>query len=349
MKNQIKIGNRFVGINCPTFIVAEMSSNHNQSFQNAVEIIHAAKESGADAIKIQTYTPDTLTVNCENEHFRITGDSIWGGQTLYNLYQETFTPWEWQPKLKEEADKLGVILFSTPFDTTAVDFLNDMNIPAYKISSFELIDIPLIEYTAKQGKPVIISTGMGTLVEIEEAVQAVKQNNNQQLILLKCVSDYPARPEDMNLLTIPNLTEIFEVPSGLSDHTIGYEVAVAAVCLGACVIEKHLTLSRTKGGPDAAFSMEPHEFKSMVQAIRQIEQALGSVRYKPTDREIKNKVFRRSLFVVKDVKVGDKATNENVRSIRPGHGLPPKNLKDVIGKLFKKDTPKGTPVEWDLF
>ena len=345
----INIGNRSVGAGHGTFIIAEMSGNHNQSFERAIEIVHAAKEAGADAIKLQTYTADTITIDCSNKFFKIQEGSPWAGQTLYDLYKKAYTPWEWHQGLKEEADKLGLIFISTPFDNTAVDYLEDLNVPAYKVASFELIDIPLIKYIAEKGKPVIMSTGMGTLDEIEEAVKTVRDTGNDQLILLKCVSAYPAHPEDMNLNTIPDIARKFGLQAGLSDHTLDSKVSVTAVSLGATVIEKHLTLSRKEGGPDAGFSMEPDEFREMVNDIRLIEKALGSIRYEPTERESKNKVFRRSLFVVQDVNTGDMATNENVRSIRPGHGLSPKYIEDIIGKVFKNDIPKGTPVDWDLF
>ena len=348
MIKPINIGTKKVGAGQGTFIIAEMSGNHNQNYERALEIVHAAKEAGADAIKLQTYTADTITIDCDNKFFKIQ-KGPWEGQTLYGLYKKAYTPWEWHAGLKEEADRLGLIFISTPFDNTSVDFLANLDVPAYKVASFELVDLPLIKYIAGKGKPVIISTGMGTLDEIEDAVNTVRDTGNDQLILLKCVSDYPSLPEDMNLNTIPDIAEKFGLPAGLSDHTLESKVSVAAVSLGAAVIEKHLTLSREEGGPDAGFSMEPAEFREMVNDIRLIEKALGSVRYEPTERESNNKVFRRSLFVVKDVKTGDKATNENVRSIRPGHGLSPKYLKDVIGKTFKKDTPKGTPVEWGLF
>lgn len=346
--NSLQIEGKTIGQGSPCYIIAEMSGNHNQSYEKAVEIIHAAKEAGADAIKLQTYTPDTITIDCDNEYFRIENESVWSGQTLYELYGQAYTPWKWQPRLKEEAGKLGLTLFSTPFDNTAVDFLTEMDVPAFKVASFELTDLPLIEYIAMKGKPLIISTGMGTLTEIKEAVQAVRRNGNSQLALLKCVSDYPSLPDDMNLHTIPDIAENFGVPAGLSDHTPGHEIAIAAVALGACIIEKHFTLRRSDGGPDAFFSMEPGEFRDMVRGIRLIEKSLGSIRYEPTDRELKNKIFRRSLFVVKDVKAGERITSDNVRSIRPGYGLSPKHLKEVTGKTFKKDTARGTPLSWDL-
>lgn len=345
--DDIRIGARLVGPGRPCLVVAEMSANHNQSYDEAVKIIHAAKESGADAVKLQTYTPDTITLNCETEHFRIKG-GLWSGKTLHELYRTAYTPWEWQPRLKEEADKIGLTLFSSPFDPTAVDFLDRMDVPAYKIASFELVDIPLIEYVAKKGKPIIMSTGMGTLGEIDEAVRAVKTTGNQQLILLKCVSAYPADPKDMNLRTIPNLCGTFGLLAGLSDHTLGHDVAVAAVSLGARVIEKHFTLSRKDGGPDSAFSMEPDEFRVMVDTIRMIEESLGCVHYEPTERETENRKFRRSLFVVRDVKAGDKLNSENVRSIRPGDGLHPRYLCKIKGRTFRRDVSKGTPLGWNL-
>lgn len=348
MIDQIEIGGRSVGINCPVFIIAEMSGNHNQSYQKALEILHAAKEAGADAVKLQTYTPDTITINCDNEYFKILEGSTWAGQTLYELYRKAYTPWDWHPKLQEEAEQLGITLFSTPFDITSVDFLNKINVPAYKVASFELVDISLIEYIARQGKPIIMSTGMGTLDEIEEAVLAIRKNDNQQIILLKCASDYPARAEDMNLNTIPDMMEKFGLPAGLSDHTLSREVSVAAVALGACVIEKHLTLSRADDGPDAGFSLEPHEFKDMVNAVRLTEKALGKITYKPTESELKNRIFRRSLFVVSNAKAGESVTADNVRSIRPGNGLHTRHFKEIIGQKFTRDVQKGTPFNLDM-
>jgi pseudaminic acid synthase len=343
----VRIGGIEVGAQKPCFIVAELSANHNQSYQKAVEIIHAAKESGADAVKLQTYTPDTITIRSDRSYFRI-DRGPWSGQTLYDLYQKAFTPWDWQPGLKEEAEKIGLILFSTPFDNTAVDFLSEMDVPAFKIASFELVDLPLIETVAKNGKPIILSTGMGSLAEIEEAIVVTRRAGNNQIVLLRCVSAYPADPGDANLKTIPNLSETFGVPAGLSDHTLGHDVALTAVVLGACMVEKHLTLKRDEGGPDAGFSSEPHEFKAMVDAIRLSEKASGSVRYGPSVMESENRAFRRSLFVVKDVKKDDKVTDENVRSIRPGDGLHTRHLKEILGRRFKKDVCKGTPLSCDL-
>lgn len=343
----MQISGRKISPTHPVFIIAEMSANHNQSFDEAVRILHAAKECGADAIKLQTYTPDTMTIDSDQDYFRIKG-TIWEGEKLYNLYGKAYTPWEWQPELKKIADEIGIILFSTPFDKTAVDFLEAMDVTAYKIASFELVDIPLIEYVAGKRKPIIMSTGMASFSEIEEAVSAARNAGAREIALLKCTSSYPALPEDMNLKTISHLSEAFGVPAGLSDHTLGIAASVAAVALGACIIEKHLTLSRAVPGPDSAFSLEPQEFRGMVEAIRVAEKALGTVNYGITAEEEKSKVFRRSLIVVKDMKAGDIFTEENVRSIRPGYGLPPKYIKDIIGKRVMRDIKRGTPLSWEL-
>lgn len=347
MSSRITIGRRTIGTDLPAYVIAELSANHNQKFDEAVRIIKAAHEAGADAIKLQTYTPDTLTINCDNEYFRIGKGTIWEGKNLYQLYTEAFTPWEWQPKLKQVANDLGLDCFSTPFDFTAVDFLEKMDVPAYKIASFELVDIALIRKVAQTGKPLIMSTGMASFEEIEEAVRAFRNAGGTELALLKCTSAYPSPPEEMNLRTIPQLSETFGVPVGLSDHTLGIAVPVAAVTLGACIIEKHLTLSRSVPGPDSAFSLEPQEFKEMVQAIRIAEKALGEVNYQVTEKEKASRVFRRSLFVVKDVKAGNVFTEENVRSIRPGYGLPPKYLAEVLGRKAACDIPRGTPLRWE--
>ncbi len=342
------IGNKRIGEDNPVFIVAELSANHLQKFNLAIETIKAAKDAGADAVKLQTYTPDTLTIDTENEYFMIRHNESWSGKTLYRLYSEAYTPWEWQPELKKIADKIGIILFSTPFDTTSVDFLEEhVDVPAYKISSFEIVDIPLIEYIAKKGKPIIISTGMASIEEINDAVEAARKAGANEIALLKCTSAYPAIPEQMNLRTIPHLAETFQVIAGLSDHTLDIGIPIAAVTLGASIIEKHFTLSRRNGGPDASFSMEPDEFKEMVNAIRTVEKALGRVYYGPTHHEEVNKVFRRSLFIVKDVREGEIFTSENVRSIRPGYGLQPKYLNDIIGRRAKRDLKKGTPLQWE--
>jgi len=305
------------------------------------------KESGADAVKLQTYTPDTITINCDNEYFQIKQGTLWDGKTLYELYQKAYTPWEWQPKLKRIAEELGLVCFSSPFDKTAVDFLEEMEVQAYKIASPEITDIPLIEYIALKGKPVIISTGISTLSDIEEAVNACKRMDNDQIVLLKCTSAYPAPIEEANLRTIPNLRETFGVEVGLSDHTLGSSVAIASVALGAKIIEKHFILDKNIDSPDAAFSMEPEEFKNMVKSIREVEKALGSVTYELTEKQKKSRAFSRSLFVVKDIKKGEVFTEENVRSIRPGYGLEPKYLKEVLGKRANKKLKKGTPIKWD--
>ena len=336
-----------LGFGSPVYIIAEMSANHNQDFDQAVKILKAAKESGADAVKLQTYTPDTITIDSDKEPFKIKGGTLWDGRILYDLYKEAYTPWEWQPKLKVVADKLKLDLFSTAFDKSAVDFLEkEVNVPIHKIASFEIVDIPLIEYMASTGKPLIISTGMATLEEIEEAVQAARSAGAEQIALLKCTSAYPAPPEEMNLRTIPDMIEKFSLPVGLSDHTLGIAVPIAAVALGACIVEKHFTLSRNDPGLDNAFSLEPDDFKQMVIAVRTVEKALGKVNFEPTEKEKASRVFRRSLFVVKDIKAGEVFTEDSIRSIRPGKGLPPKYLKDILGKKASRNIEKGTPMEW---
>ena len=344
----IKIKNKKIGEKSPIFIIAELSANHLQKFDNAVKLIKAAKEAGADAIKLQTYTPDTITIDCDNEYFQIKQGTLWDGQTLYELYKKAYTPWEWQPKLKKIAEEEGLIFFSSVFDKTAVDFLEKINVPAYKIASFEITGIPLIEYVASKEKPVIISTGIATLSDIEEAVNACKRMGNEQIALLKCVSAYPTPLEDVNLRTIPNLAETFKTVVGLSDHTLSISVPIASVALGACIIEKHLTLDRKLGGPDAAFSLEPDEFKAMVKSVKEVEKALGEVSYKLTEKMKKSRELSRSLFVVKDIKAGETFTEENIRSIRPGYGLPPKYLKDILGKRAAQDIKKGMPLRWEL-
>ena len=346
--NKIIINGKIIGQNNPVYIVAELSANHNQDFNQAEKIIREVKVSGADAIKIQTYTPDTLTINCDNEFFCIGKGSIWEGRNLYQLYDEAYTPWEWQPKLKEIAEGLGLDFFSTPFDSTAVDFLESINVSAYKIASFELVDLPLIRRVAQTGKPVIMSTGMATLAEVDEAVQTIRNEGNNQVALLKCTSAYPAPAEEMNLRTIPHLSEAFGLPVGLSDHTLDIAVPVAAVAAGACIVEKHFTISRNIPGPDSAFSMEPHEFKSMVQAVRVAEKAMGSVNYGITSLETANSAFRRSLFVVHDTQEGEMFTEENIRSIRPGYGLHTRYYEKVIGRRAARFIKRGTPLSWEL-
>lgn len=346
--NLIKIGTHLISSTSPTYIVAEISANHNHNFDRAVEIVRAAKQAGADAIKLQTYTPDTLTIDSDREWFQIGEDSLWAGKTLYKLYGEAYTPWEWHPKLMAVANELGLDCFSTPFDTSAVDFLESLNVPVHKVASFELVDLPLLKRIAQTGKPVIASTGMASLAEIEEAVGVLRTSGTTQLILLKCTSAYPALPEEMNLNTIPHLAQTFGVIAGLSDHTLGGHVAIAAVALGARVIEKHFTLRRADGGPDSAFSLEPVEFAQMVREVREVEKALGKVSYTRTPDEQKNVVFRRSLFVVEDVKQGEVFTEKNVRVIRPGHGLHPRYLPEILGRRAVHDVARGTPMSWSL-
>jgi N-acetylneuraminate synthase len=344
----ITINNRKIGPGHPTYIVAEMSANHHGELEEAVRIVKAAKEAGADAVKLQTYTADTLTIPCDNEYFQIGQGSIWEGRNLHDLYSEAFTPWEWQPKLKVIADNLGLDFFSTAFDPTSVDFLEEISVPLHKIASFELVDIPLIRRIARTGKPLIISTGMASLAEIEEAVSAARMEGTQEIALLKCTSAYPAPPEEMNLRTIPHLAETFHVPAGLSDHTLGISVPVAAVAVGACIIEKHFTLSRSVPGPDSVFSLEPKEFTAMVSAVRMAQSAIGKVQYGAGEQESKSQIFRRSLFVIKDMHEGDRFTHENVRSIRPGNGLHSRYLDKIIGLHASRDIQCGTPLTLKL-
>lgn len=345
--DKFNISGKSIQPGSPCYIIAEMSANHGQSFESALELVRAAKRAGADAIKLQTYTPETITIDSRRPEFLIGKGTLWEGRNLYELYAEAYTPWEWQPKLKAEAEKLGMDCFSTPFDDTAVDFLEGLNVPAHKIASFELVDTELLKKVAATGKPVIMSTGMATLAEIDEAVRMLREAGCTQLALLKCTSAYPSLPEDMNLRTIPHLSEAFQVPVGLSDHTLGIAVPVAAVAVGACIIEKHLTLRRGGGGPDAAFSLEPAEFCAMVDAVRVAERALGKVRYEMSENEQASRVFRRSLFVVKDTNAGEEFTRKNVRSIRPGHGLLPKFIDEVLGNAATIDIAKGTPLKME--
>lgn len=345
----IKIGNKLIGKDKPTFIIAELSANHNQQFDLAVKTIKAIKETGADAVKLQTFTPDTITLNCDNKYFQIKQGTIWDGRTLYQLYQQTYTPWEWQPKLKKYAESLGLIFFSTPFDKTAVDFLEKMNIPAYKIASFEINDLPLIEYVASKKKPILISTGTANLSDIKQAIKTCQQSGNNQIVLLKCTSAYPTLPEDINLITISDMKKRFKTLVGLSDHSIGITAPIAAVILGASIIEKHIILDRNLKGPDSTFSLTPIEFKQMVKAIRETEKILGKITYRPTNEAKRQREFMRSLFVIKDMKKGEIFTEQNIRSIRPAFGLHPKYLIKVIGKKAKKDIKKGTPLNWNLF
>ncbi len=340
---QIKLKNRIIGEGQPTYIIAEMSANHAGSLSRAKEIIHAAKECGADCVKIQTYTPDTLTIDCHNKYFQVK-NGTWEGENLYSLYGKAYTPWEWQKELKEEADSIGIDFLSTPFDKTAVDFLEEMGIQFYKIASFEMVDLPLISYIASKGKPIIMSTGMGTLEEIKEAVEAVYETGNHQLVLLKCSSAYPADPADMHLKTIQDMIKKFQIPIGLSDHSMGSFSAVTAVALGASVIEKHFCLGREIENPDASFSMTPDEFKQMVADIRLVEQALGVPTYGVSKQEESSMVFRRSIFAIKDINEGEPFTEDNVRIIRPGYGMKPKYLKDILGLPAEHSMERGTPV-----
>jgi len=343
----IRIACHTIGESSPVYVIAELSANHNGSFDHAVRIIEAAKDAGADAIKLQTYTADTITIDSPRPEFRIEG-TLWDGRNLHDLYREAYMPWEWQPRLKEIANEIGLDLFSSPFDLTAVDFLEKMHVPAYKLASFELVDIPLIQKMARTGKPLIMSTGMGTADEIEEAVQAARSAGATEIALLKCTSAYPAATEEMNLRTIPALSERFGVPVGLSDHTMGIAAPVAAVALGARIIEKHLTLSRSEPGPDSAFSLEPQEFKAMVDAVRGAEKAVGEVHFGCSPKEANSRTFRRSLFVVQDVKMGEAFTAQNVRSIRPALGLHTRHLPEILGRHARRDIERGTPLSWDL-
>jgi N-acetylneuraminate synthase len=343
-----QIGEHAIGPGYPVYVIAELSANHQQEFERAARLIAAAKEAGADAVKLQTYTPDTITIRSDREYFRIGGGTLWDGRTLYDLYAEAFTPWDWQPRLQQIARDLGLDFFSSPFDETAVDFLESMKVPAYKVASFELVDIPLIRKIASTGKPLIISTGMATAEEIEETLEGARQAGAKHTALLKCTSEYPSRPEEMNLRAIPELAGKFNVPVGLSDHTTGITVPVAAVALGACIVEKHLTLSRADGGPDGAFSLEPHEFKDMVDAVRVTEKALGQCRIGPAEHEERSRIFRRSLFVVEDMKRGDRFTTKNIRSIRPAQGLHTRHLAEVLGKFATRDIERGSPLDWAM-
>ena len=335
-----------IGEGQPAYIIAEMSANHAGDIENAKKIIRAAKEAGADCIKLQTYTADTLTIDCHNEYFQIKSGT-WEGENLYQLYQRAYTPWGWHKELFEEAKKVGIDIFSTPFDTTAVDFLEELGMEFYKVASFELVDIPLLRYIARTGKPMIMSTGMASLEEIEEAVQAVREEGNEQIALLKCSSAYPAIPTDMNLRTIQDMAEKFQIPTGLSDHSMGSLGAVTAVALGANIIEKHFCLSREIENADSSFSMEPQEFKEMVEQIRMAERAIGRVYYGPSEQEKGSMVFRRSLFSVSDIKKGEIITEKNIKSIRPGYGLKPKYLEGMLGKVAKEDIDYGTPMSFD--
>ena len=348
MNHTFQIGNRTVGDGSPTFIVAELSGNHNQDYNRALELVHAAKEAGADAVKLQTYTADTITINCDDPIFQINEGTIWDGRTLYDLYQEAYTPWDWQPRIMEEATKLGMECFSSPFDFTSVDFLEEMNVPAYKIASYEINDIPLIRKVAKLHKPIIFATGIAYPEDIRLALDVCKQEGNEDIFLLKCVSSYPTPYEEVHLNIIPTLAKTYGCLTGLSDHTMGTAVAVGSIALGAKMVEKHLTLRRSDGGPDSAFSMEPEEFEKMVQDIRIVEKALGSSEYKLTKTQELEHGGSRSLFVVKDIAAGEILTPDNIRSIRPGDGLHTKHYEEILGRQAAFNLKKGTPLKWEL-
>jgi N-acetylneuraminate synthase len=337
MNPPLKINGRNIGYGYPAYIVAELSANHHQDFDEALQLVRLAKEAGADAIKLQTYTPDTLTISSNKEFFCIGEGTVWKGKTLYELYSEAYMPWDWHLKLKEIAQELSIGFFSTPFDDTAVDFLLELGVPAFKVASFEIVDLPLLKKIARTQKPIIISTGMATLSEIDDAVSTIRKEGNSQIVLLKCTSAYPAPIEEMNLHTIPNMAKTFSLPVGLSDHTLGLVPPITAVTLGACLIEKHITASRSIPGPDSTFSLEPNT-----------EKALGRVQYGPGKCEIASLAFRRSLFVIKDIKAGEVFTSDNVRSIRPGQGLAPKYLDEILGRPAITDVERGTPLTWDI-
>lgn len=342
-----QINQRPIGDGHPVYLIAEISANHNHDYDKTVRLIDAAHAAGADAVKLQTYTADTLTLDCNKPHFEIQQGTIWDGQTLHQLYADAAMPWDWQPKLKQHADSIGVDLFSSPFDQTAVDFLQSLDVPAYKIASFEIVDTGLLAAVAKTGKPVIVSTGMATLQEIQLAVETLNEHGCTQICLLKCTSAYPAAAESMNLATIAALKQQFNIPIGLSDHTLCHTAAVTAVALGACVIEKHITLSRSDGGPDSSFSLEPDEFAQLVRHVRTAEAAIGRVHFGPNENDAANVAFRRSLFAVADIEVGEVFTPQNVRSIRPGNGLAPKHLPKILNSSAARPIPRGTPLSWD--
>ncbi|HUO87271.1 MAG TPA: pseudaminic acid synthase [Thermoanaerobaculia bacterium] len=348
MSGELRLGARTIGAGRPVFVVAELSANHLGRLDRARRIVEAAAAAGADAIKLQTYRPETMTLPIAAPPFVIGGDGPWAGRTLFDLYEEAQTPWEWHRELRDLAADLGLVFFSTPFDETAVELLEELEVPVYKVASFELVDLPLLARVAATGKPVILSTGMAGAGEIEEALDTLRRHGAGDVALLKCTSAYPAPPEEMNLRSIPALAERFGTAVGLSDHTLGWTVPVAAVALGASIVEKHLTLARADGGPDAAFSLEPDELRAMVEALRTVDRALGSPRFGPTRAETASLPFRRSLFTVRPVAAGEELTAENVRPIRPGNGLAPRHLREVLGRRAARDLPAGTPLSWDL-
>jgi pseudaminic acid synthase len=343
----MKIGNFTINSDSPSFIVAELSANHNQNKQIAIDTIRAAKQAGADAIKLQTYTPDTLTIDCNNDYFRIGHGTLWDGKTLYELYKEAYTPWEWHEELFDVAQREGLVVFSSPFDKSAVDLLERLNTPAYKIASFEIQDIPLIRYVAAKGKPVIISTGIASLADIELAVQTCRNEGNNEVILLKCTSAYPAPLELANLKTMVDMGQRFGLLTGLSDHTLGHTAAVVATALGGKMIEKHFILDKSIGGPDAEFSLDPGEFADLVEAVRSAEASLGASTYEISDGVEKNRKFARSLFVVENMVKGEAFTEKNVRSIRPGYGLHPRFFDEIVGRKTKSSLKKGSPLRWE--
>ena len=340
---EFSIAGRPIGPKHPVYVIAELSANHHQDYEQASRLLRAAKDAGADAVKLQTYTPDTMTLDADASHFRVQG-TIWDGRKLYDLYQEAFTPWDWHPKLQAEARALGMQLFSTPFDASAVEFLEKLDVPAYKIASFELTDTPLLELVGSKGRPIILSTGMASREEIQEAVATLRAAGAAHIALLKCTSAYPSPPEAMHLRTIPALEQEFRLPVGLSDHTLGATSAVVSVALGACIVEKHMTMDRSVPGPDSAFSLEPAEFRHMVDSIREAEMALGGVQYGAGEHESKTKIFRRSIFVVEDVQEGEPLTLRNLRVLRPAAGIAPKYLREVVGRRARRAIPRGTPL-----
>lgn len=348
MNKKLKLNqNTVIGKDKPAYIIAEMSANHAGSKERALEIIKAAKDAGADCVKAQTYTPDTMTIDSDKEWFQI-DKGTWEGENLHTLYQKAYTPWEWQGDLKKEAEKIGIDFFSTPYEKTAVDFLEDLGVEFYKVASFSITNLPFLKYLAQKNKPIIMSTGMATLGEIEEAVRTIREEGNNELALLNCSSAYPSIPNDMNLKNIKNLEETFDLPVGLSDHSLGSVAAVTSIAMGAKIIEKHFCLSREIENPDSSFSMEPTEFKNMVEDIRAAEKAIGTVDYSISEKEKESRIFRRSIFVVGDIKAGEKITEENARIIRPGYGLKPKHWVNVLGKKALKDIERGTPLDWSL-
>lgn len=344
-----KIGERLIGVSHPPYIVAEMSGNHNGSLDRALKIVKAAKDCGADAVKLQTYTGDTMTLNVDHPRFRVKGSNPWSGNHLYELYEKAHTPWKWHEEIFDYGKHLGITIFSSPFDTTAVDLLESLNAPAYKIASFELVDLDLIRRCASTGKPMIISTGMASLIEISEGVAAAREAGATDIIVLKCTSAYPAPAEDMNLKTIPHLAQALDVHVGLSDHTMGLGAAVASVALGAVFVEKHFTLARSDGGVDSTFSLEPAELRALIAETRTAQLALGKVSYTPKDLESSFRCYRRSLFFVRNISAGEMIAAEDIRALRPGDGLPPKYRNTVLGRSLRVDVTKGTPVTWDVF